>query len=162
MDTMLKLFAFTHQYAKLLVNDIDDADFARQPHEGMNPPAWILGHLVLAADFVPMLLGQEKATDDQWMATYGPGSTPTDDRSAYASKEVLLDLMQSTYARAIESARAATDQQLTAPNETPFLANQLPTVGDLMGHLLTTHGSAHLGQLSAWRRCVGKGSVLGI
>ncbi len=159
---MLKLFAFTHQYAKRLTDDIDDADFARQPHPGMNPPAWIIGHLVLAADFVPLLLSEQQVTDERWMATYGPGSTPTDDRSDYASKDELLELMKSTYARAIELARSATDEQLAAPNATPFLAKELPTVGDLIGHLLTTHGAAHLGQLSAWRRCLGKGSVLGI
>ena len=159
---MLTLFAFTHQYAKLLVNDIDDADFARQPHAGMNHPAWILGHLVLAADLVPQLIGQESTTDEAWLATYGPGSNPSEDRGNYASKQQLLDMMESTYARASQLAAAATPEQLAAPNATPFLAKQLPTVGDLLGHLLTTHAASHLGQLSAWRRCVGKASVLGI
>jgi len=37
----------------------------------------------------------------------------------------------------------------------------LPTVGDLLLHVMTAHPMLHLGQLSAWRRLMGLGSVLG-
>jgi len=32
----------------------------------------------------------------------------------------------------------------------------------LITHLMTTHAALHLGQLSAWRRAIGKGAVLGV
>ena len=46
---------------------------------------------------------------------------------------------------------------MAAPNRLPirFLLRHLPTVGDLLAHLLTTHSAYHLGQLSTWRRAAG-------
>jgi hypothetical protein len=96
------------------------------------------------------------------MKTFGPGSVPVEDRSAYPTKAELVDTMRKTHARAIELLEAATVEELAAPNQTPFFPQQFPTVGDLATHLVTTHAAMHLGQLSAWRRCVGKDSVLGI
>jgi hypothetical protein len=46
------------------------------------------------------------------------------------------------------------------PVDLAFLRDSLPTVGDLLAHLMTTHPAAHLGQLSAWRRACGKSEVL--
>jgi len=37
----------------------------------------------------------------------------------------------------------------------------LPTRGDLLAHILTTHEATHLGQLSAWRRQLGFPPVRG-
>ncbi|MDB4731709.1 DinB family protein, partial [bacterium] len=116
----------------------------------------------LAADLAASLLGEEMGTDDAWMQTYGPGSTPVDDRGTYPSKAELLQKLESTCERAESLAIGASQDQLVAANETPFFPKQFPTVGDLLTHLLTTHAAMHLGQLSAWRRTVGKGSVLGI
>ncbi len=162
MNSAITAFRFTHSYAQELVKDIDDSDMAQLPHPGMNHPAWILGHLALGADFVSLLLGGELETDEHWMQTYGPGSQPIDDRSIYASKEELLTLLERLYQRAEKLALSATEEQLAQPNQTPFLAAQFPKVGDLLMHLLTTHPASHLGQFSAWRRCVGKKSVLGV
>ena len=162
MDSTIVAFRFTLRFANLLVADIDDDQMARQPHPGMNHPAWVLGHYAIGADFVAQLLGQPMLTDDDWMATFGPGSTPTSDRSAYPSRDALLEVVNNTHVRAIEFMATATPEQLAAANETPFFPDVFPTVGDLLTHLLTTHAALHLGQLSAWRRCVGLGSVLGI
>jgi len=161
-DSTIVAFRFTLRYAELLVADIDDDQMAVQPHSGMNHPAWVLGHYALGADFVAQLLGQPLLTDDDWMAMFGPGSTPTTDRTVYPSKDALLDTARKTHARAIELMTHATPEQLAAPNATPFFPEVFPTTGDLLTHLLTTHGALHLGQLSAWRRSVGKSAVLGI
>lgn len=162
MDSILNAFRFTQQYASLLMDDIDDSEMTKLPHSGMNHPAWILGHLALVADLAAKLLGEEMSTDDAWMQTYGPGSIPVDDRGTYPSKLELLQKFKSTCERAESLASGASSDQLAAENETPFFPEQFPTVGDLLTHLLTTHAAMHLGQLSAWRRAVGKGSVLGI
>jgi hypothetical protein len=162
MQNTLTAFRFTLAYAEKLVADLEDDHLAVLPHAGMNHPAWILGHVALGSDFVALLLGKELLTDDGWMKTFGPGSVPVEDRSAYPTKAELVDTMRKTHARAIELLEAATVEELAAPNQTPFFPQQFPTVGDLATHLVTTHAAMHLGQLSAWRRCVGKDSVLGI
>lgn len=162
MNSALKAFRFNQRFAAMLIEDIDDADMTQLPHPGMNHPAWILGHLALASDLAANLLGQELQTDNEWMQKYGPGSTPIADRSAYPSKTELFELFMSISQRAEELVADVSDEHLNSPNETPFFKEQFPIIRDLLTHLLTTHAAMHLGQLSAWRRTVGKGSVLGI
>ncbi len=162
-ECALQAFQFTNIYAHKLVADLPDEQLAELPHPGMNHPAWILGHLIVAAAFVPKLAGQPTGLDDDWMAQFGPGSVPHSDRGAYPSRDELLARLDAAYERAVEILPSFTPEQLSAPNPGPFLPVEFPTIGGLITHLLTTHQAAHLGQLSAWRRCVGRtGSVLGI
>lgn len=161
-ETILAAFRFTLEYAEKLAAELSDDELALQPHPGMNHAAWVLGHVALGSDLVAALLGQSLVTDANWMTTFGPGSTPTPDRSAYPAKEQLLTTMRTTHARAIDLLSRATPEQLNQPNQTPFFPAQFPTVGALITHLLTTHAALHLGQLSAWRRALGKGAVLGV
>jgi hypothetical protein len=161
-DTILAAFRFTLGYAEKLAADLSNEELATLPHPGMNHAAWILGHVAIGSDFVAILLGQPMITDQAWMAKFGPGSTPVSDRAEYPSKNELLATMRSTHARAIELLSQATTDQLNAPNGTPFFPTEFPTVGALITHLMTTHAALHLGQLSAWRRVLGKGAVLGV
>jgi hypothetical protein len=101
-------------------------------------------------------------TNEAWMETFGPGSMPVGDRSKYPSKDQLLSTMRTTHKRAIELLTEASPAQLNLSNETRFFPAEFPTVGALIAHLMTTHAALHLGQLSAWRRSLGKGAVLGV
>ena len=161
-EAILAAFRFTLGYAEKLAADLSDGELTTLPHPGMNHAAWIMGHVALGSDFVALLLGQATITDNVWMAKFGPGSTPVSDRSAYPSKNELLATMRSTHAKAIELLSQATADQLDSPNETPFFPTEFPTVGAIITHLMTTHAALHLGQLSAWRRVLGKGAVLGV
>jgi hypothetical protein len=161
-ETILAAFRFTLGYAEKLAADLADVELARLPQPGMNHAAWVLGHVALGSDFVALLLGQAMVTDEAWMATFGPGSMPVGDRAVYPSKSQLLATMRTTHARAIELLSQATAEQLDAPNETQFFPAEFPTVGALITHLMTTHAALHLGQLSAWRRALGKCAVLGV
>jgi len=37
-----------------------------------------------------------------------------------------------------------------------FKGSPIKTIGDVVGHLLTTHFAFHLGQISSWRRLEGQ------
>ncbi len=161
-ETILAAFRFTLGYAEKLAADLSEDEMARFPQRGMNHAAWLLGHVALGADFVALLLGQSMVTDEEWMATFGPGSTPADNRALYPSKDQLLATMRMTHDRAIELLSEATPAQLDAPNQTRFFPVEFPTVGALITHLMTSHAALHLGQLSAWRRAIGKCAVLGV
>lgn len=161
-ETILAAFRFTLIYAEKLAADLADEELARLPHAGMNHAAWVLGHVALGSDLVALLLGQPTLTDKVWMARFGPGSTPVSDRAEYPSKDELLATMRRTHARAIELLAQATAEQLDSPNPTQFFPTEFPTVGALITHLMTTHAALHLGQLSAWRRALGKDAVLGV
>lgn len=157
-----KLSEFQLRYARLLVQDIDDARLAEQPMPGMNHAAWILGHLAVAADFLLQLFGEPELCSEDWHNRFGPGSSVQADRSAYPSKGELLEALalghEATARASINASKEAIQQPHTP--ELAFLKPELTTVGDLALHLLTTHEAIHLGQLSAWRRALGMPGVL--
>jgi hypothetical protein len=143
-------------FAKSLVKDIDDADMAREPFPAANHAAWVLGHIIVSTDGVVKLLGGEATTPEEWNALFGRGSTMSYDRAAYPSKDELLAALEKTFDAACAAAAIATPEQCARPHHVEMLRRGLPTTGDLIAMLLTTHVAQHLGQLSAWRRALGK------
>lgn len=161
LETEIKLYAFALGYGRLLLADIDDARLAEQPAPGMNSPAWVIGHLALVADMGVGLLGGTPTLSDDWRGRHGPGSVPNADRAAYPSKSVLVEAWEQGHHRLTQAARNAAPERLQAPHGLPIaFLSALPSVGDLLAHILTTHEAAHLGQLSAWRRVLGYPGVL--
>jgi hypothetical protein len=162
LDHAIHVYAFMLDYARLLTDDLDDRTMCDQPFPGMNPPAWVLGHLAVCTDFALMLLGREKLCPPEWHAMFGPGSTLAADRSAYPSKEELMSALERGHEAVTAALPIVTPELLAAKHPFPvrFLRRSLPSVGDLLLHLLTSHEAVHLGQLSAWRRSVGLGGVL--
>ena len=161
LDRERTLYAFVLHYCRLLVGDINDARLAEQPAAGMNHPAWVLGHLAIAADYAAILLGGGKALDETWHARFGPGSVVTAERAAYPAKAELLAAVAAGHERVDQAAAAVSAERLARPQRRLF-PEHFPTVGDMAAHLMTTHPCIHLGQLSAWRRLVGLPSVLGV
>lgn len=142
-------------YCKSLVADIDDADLAKQPFEGANHPAWILGHVTVTLDGVSKVLGRGATAPESWGTLFGRASTLTTDRSDYPTKDELLAALDAALSAASSAAGEATAEQVAGPHSIDMLKRGLPTKGDLIAMLLTTHFAQHLGQLSAWRRAMG-------
>lgn len=162
-ETEIKLYRFMSKYCQSLVDPIDDARLAEQPYPGANPPAWILGHLVICTDFAVQLLGGRPACPKEWHRMFSPGTTPPKDRAAYPSKAELVEAYERGHERVIEALGGASEEVLDAPHSVEILRGMpLETVRDVITHLMTTHESMHLGQLSAWRRQLGFGEILNI
>ncbi len=155
LETECRIYAFMLGYCERLAADIDDTRLAEQPSPGVNPPAWLLGHLAVASDMGVGLFGESRAISEEWHTLFGPKSIPVSDRSAYPSKAELLAALRTAHERLSGLARAATAEHLARPNPSPFFKKELPTTGDILGHLLTSHEGMHLGHLSNWRRQVG-------
>jgi hypothetical protein len=151
-----KLNPFQRQYCRNLVADVDDAEMAAQPFTGANHPAWIIGHLVMTADSCLKMLGQSPTAGEPYATLFGRGSTPNSDRSLYPSKEELLAALDVAYDRVLAVVAEAPPEKLASPHGNKMLAKALPTVGELVAMLLTTHVAQHLGQLSAWRKAMGR------
>ncbi len=149
------LNAFQVGLVKMFTKELDDAKLAYQPNPGINHPAWILGHLAVVTDYGLRTLGQPTAYPEDWMKKFGIGSALTTERSDYPSKAELLEAVIAGYGRLTRAAQEAPDERLQRPNKFEFLKAALPTVGDVIAHLLTTHIGFHLGQLSMWRRQMG-------
>jgi hypothetical protein len=159
-DRERTLYADMYGYARQLLVDVPDEEFAEQPAPGLNHPAWTLGHLVIAADYGLKLLGQSPTAPEGWNALFFPGTVPDPNRAAYPPKGELLNTYEAAHA-ALDAAVAVADPaQVAKQNPSEGMRARFPTVGVLLGYLLTTHEAGHLGQLSAWRRMMGKKSVM--
>ncbi|MEX2170010.1 MAG: DinB family protein [Pirellulales bacterium] len=159
MSTQLTtLYRFTLASCEALMADIPQEQMEHQPSPAVNPPAWILGHLAICTDFALDLMGQPKRLPEEWHAEFRPGSKPLSEQHSYPDREELLIALREGHEAVVAALLQVTPEQLAAPNPLPmkFLQRTLPTVGDLLAHLVTTHEAAHLGHLSNWRRQMGK------
>ncbi|HJZ60292.1 MAG TPA: DinB family protein [Gemmataceae bacterium] len=157
------LYADMYGYARQLVADIPDEELAEQPVPGLNHPAWILGHLVIAADYALKRLGAPMTAPEGWAAMFFPGTVPDPNRATYPSKGELLNAYEAAHAALSAAVASADPARAAQPNtsSSEAMRARFPTLGDLLGYLLTTHEAGHLGQLSAWRRMMGKKGVMG-
>ena len=159
MSTQLTtLYRFTLASCEALTADIPQEHMEHQPTPGVNPPAWILGHLAICTDFALELMGQPKRLPEEWHAEFAPRSKPLSEHHPYPDREELLIALREGHEAVAAALLQVTPEQLAAPNPLPmkFLQQTLPTVGDLLAHLVSTHEAAHLGHLSNWRRQMGK------
>lgn len=152
------LYRFTLARVERLMADVPQEEMLRQPAGSGNPPAWLLGHLAIATDEALQLLGKPNRLPPDWHARFGPGSPPITDDGATPTRDELLAALREGYAAVLVALRDADPADLAGPNPLPFpfLQETLPTKGDLLAHLLTTHAAEHVGQLSSWRRQTGR------
>ena len=148
------VYAFLLGYARRLVADIDDAQFADQPTPGVNHPAWLLGHLAISTDFAATKFGLAPCQPRSWFKDFSSGSFPRPDRASYPGKAELMAAYEAGHERVEKAALAATPEAMDQPHglEIAGLKEALPTVGHLVVHLMTAHEASHLGHLSNWRR----------
>ncbi|MEM1068464.1 MAG: DinB family protein [Planctomycetota bacterium] len=156
-QTMTGLFDLMRTMAASMAEEIPDEHF-NVARGGSNSPKWITGHLALAMNFGLNILGEPTEAIAEMMPSYGPGSpggAVEDDKT----KEMLVQHMRTVGDQLKEKVAVAEPSQFDAPNETPFLADALPTAGDLLAHVYTTHIALHTGQLSQIRREIGLPSL---
>jgi DinB superfamily len=156
-QTMTRLFDLMRTMAASMAEGIPDEHF-NVVRGGSNSPKWITGHLALGMDFGLNLLGEPTEAIASMMPLYGPGSPGGAVEDSY-TKEVLVHHLRTVGDRLKVLVANAKPAHFEMPNITPFLVEQLPTVGDLLGHVYTTHIALHTGQLSQIRRELGLPSV---
>jgi hypothetical protein len=141
---------------RAILNDIDEANWARPIEGTKNPPAYIVGHLAATTDSGMMLLGRAGVCPPAWQAAFGPGSSPDKVPFAYPAKAELCDQLERVMAALQSAAKEATPEAMNRPHGVSmFATSPLKTVGDMVGLLLTAHLSFHAGQLSLIRRHLG-------
>jgi len=155
-DTLRTLYAFNQGYCRQLLEDISADEMLSQPAAGVNPPAWLLGHLAICTDFALGILDQEKQLPRPWLVYFGPGSKSVPGEKPWPGKEELLDAYLTGHKLVEEASHHIAAELLVKPNPIDFLTAALPTSGDLLAHLMATHEALHLGHLSNWRRQMGR------
>ena len=143
-------------YAQRLVGDLSDEQMTAQPVPGrmLNHPVWILSHLTVYTQVSSALLRSEEFLDPI-NHPYGQKSEPLADPAAYQSRQELLEHYRRAHDDAEAALQAASISVFSAPTPIERWRKLHPTVGDMLVTLMVKHESAHLGQLSAWRRAMG-------
>ena len=153
-ETMVRLFDLSRTMAATMAEGLPEDEFDK-PRGGSNSPKWITGHLALGMDFGLNLLGVSSGKIEEMMPLYGPGSVGGEIGDDGRSQADLVNHLRTAGDQLRDAVQNVSEEQLAAPNETPFLGKELPTVGDLLGHIFTTHVALHMGQLSQIRRELG-------
>jgi hypothetical protein len=161
LERELTLYAFNLKYLRLLAADLDEADMTTAPYAGANPPVWILGHLAVCTDYAARILGGKRECPREWHVQFAPGTKPADLKPPLPSKAELLAAIEAGHKRVVALAPAASPEVLAAEHAVELLKpTVLKTNGDVLAHLMATHASFHLAQLSACRRAKGMGPVV--
>lgn len=156
LEQTCKLSRFNLWLMEALTADIQETEMTLQPAPDVNPPVWILGHLAVATDYAAKALGGERKCPREWHAEFGPGSAAAPQKTR-PTKAELLTAIREGHERLATLASQATADHLARPHEVELLkATPLKTIGDLVAHLMSTHESQHLGQLSMWCRLTGR------
>ena len=157
--TETTLVNFSLGYLKTITADFTDDDLTKLTESTGKTPQWILGHLRIVAELGNKMLNAEPACDDSWFAAFGPGSQPGDASApTFSLTDVLADIQQG-YTRLLKLTKEASPETLNEKHGFEPLEPALMSKQDLMSHLLTTHFSYHLAQLSACRRAKGLAPV---
>lgn len=148
---------FMVKYLVTLAGDLDEAELDRQLVEGMNPPRWILGHLAVYTDYGLRTFGQRFRCPIDWHRHYARGTESTSRPASTPTKSQLLVRITEGFAQIRDQCASADPTAMNQPHAVPFLKETpIQTAGDVLSHLMTTHLATHTGQLSFWRRAVGR------
>ena len=165
INTLITYQARTLEQAKKLVADLSPQQWCAQPTTATglvkNHAAWIIGHLVWVADknTIERVLGQPSKIDDAWKSLFGGKSEPTSDASQYPDKDTLMGLYEDAVNRIAAALKACDESFLERATPDEAFRKRFPTVGFALLHVMAGHELLHLGQLSAWRRALGLGTV---
>ncbi|MBK7405133.1 MAG: DinB family protein [Phycisphaerales bacterium] len=158
------------QYAEKLLKDVTPDMFARQPKGSSgvistNHPAFVYGHLALYAKKVmEIVAGDTSGLDapEGFTDLFEAGKECRDDPtgSIYPEMETITSFFFSAHKTMFARLAELDDAQLAAPHgiERDF-AKQFPSRAAFASFLIGPHAFVHIGQLSAWRRCMGLGSA---
>jgi hypothetical protein len=149
-------------YAPKLVADLSEEQMVAQPasdpNAPSNHPAWVLSHLNVYVPIIESLIKGEAFADPK-EHEFGMQSRPLADRSAYASKQALIDEFSAGHERVLKLLADADDSVLGHAVKLPRWESIMPTSGIALPYLMLNHENGHLGQVSAWRRIQGLPSV---
>ncbi len=157
---VLNVSAFNSFYAGRLLEDVPDAAMAEPAGSIVNHPAWQVGHVLCVYDMAARMLGAEAEPALAWAEAFGSGSRPVPERGAYPPKREMLAALERGRVRLVERLKVAPADVLGRVFPIERLRAAIPTVGDGAAFALTAHAATHWGQLSAWRRARGMGSVM--
>lgn len=168
-ESIVKAARRTRGYAERLVKDVPAEKFARLAVLGgttiqTNHPAFVLGHLSLYPARLAGIAGvsaEGLVTPTTWEALFKNGAPCLDDPkgTVYPAMQELVGTFFRVYDGVFDRIERLDDAAFARVNPDERYREFFPMVGMACAFLLNNHVAMHLGQVSAWRRCVGLGAV---
>src|SRR5262245_53904389 len=87
MEPVLHSFAYTLDYFREQIADVDATDMVAQPNGIVNHPAWVIGHLTFTCEMLGGAIGIPAWLPGNWGTRYGPGSVPVADLGSYEPRD---------------------------------------------------------------------------
>lgn len=166
-DLIVATGAVSLRYAEGLLKDIEPNQFARLPAPGGKPiqtnhPAFVFGHLSLYPRRVLALCGREAdapANPPKFEDLFKNGQPCLDDPTGtiYPPMDAIVAHFMGATRAALVALPKVDDAVFAKPNPLEGRMRELfPTIGIAANFMLGgAHAMSHLGQVSAWRRCMG-------
>lgn len=165
IDSMLSAAHRTLGYAETLLKGIDPETAARFPRFGStvittNHPVFVYGHLAIYPKRMMELVGKDVGLvtpPESYVRLFAAGVDCVDDvegRVYPGLQEISKNYFEWSKI-AMESLVGVGDDVLGRENPNEKSRGSFPTVGGVLLFLLNNHPMMHLGQVSAWRRCLG-------
>ncbi|MEM8835836.1 MAG: DinB family protein [Planctomycetota bacterium] len=130
-----------------------------------NTPSFVFGHLAIYPDGILEMLGRGDLAQpsERFKALFDHGCECLDGEEAAATYPPMNEIVaryKDRHEVAIKALSEATDEQLSEENPHERMRERFPTKGSMINFLLGAHAMMHLGQVSAWRRCMGMGPAM--
>ncbi|MCC6425264.1 MAG: DinB family protein [Phycisphaerales bacterium] len=156
-------------YAERLLKDVRPDQFARKPIVAgvpidTNHPAFVYGHLALYPAKIAQMIGKDIpgiASPPGHEDLFKNGAPCQDDPlgTIYPGMDTLTRHYFNAYDTVIAAVSTLPDDIFARETPDPRYREFMPLVGSITLFLLNNHVMVHLGQISAWRRCMGLGAA---
>jgi len=170
-ETITRTLQRTRGLADALLKDIPAEKFARFPEVGgqkivTNHPAFVFGHLSIYPVKLLETLGidaPEIAVPEGFAEAFENGVECRDDpnHSVYPAMDAITGYFNLAHDTAITRLAQVDDETLNTPFAgDAWYVESMRTPASFIIFMLHDHYMFHLGQVSAWRRCMGLGSAM--
>ncbi|NBV64822.1 MAG: DinB family protein [Planctomycetes bacterium] len=151
-------------YGTKLCEDVPADKFGHMPHPNMNSALFNMAHLTIYTERCLQMIGREdlaQTVDPKWEEQFKNGAQCVEQDGRYPGKEAIMKRYVERYTVVASALDAADDAVFTKPNPMGGrMTEMLPTMGAAVMFLCGSHMQMHLGQVSAWRRAMGMGSIM--
>ena len=159
LEIAVKNIEFARNYTLGMIDDLNEADWFRQPSEGVTHIAWQIGHLTMAEYALTMLRIRGKEPEDSdtisnnFFRKFQKGTTPNPDASFYPSVDEIRSTFNAVHSQALKELATYSDQELdvSLPEPHAVFETKLGSV-----FFCSSHEMLHAGQIGMLRRLMGK------
>jgi uncharacterized damage-inducible protein DinB len=155
MEGTIRSLKYMVRFLDQSVADLSDKEMVHQPSGVPNHAAWTLGHVIHACHAMATELGAEPWLPEDWESVFGYGSTPRGETGLYPGRVEMQRLLADASTRLCEALSSVEISVM----EKQLPDDDFPTMADILLQVIVAHTAYHAGQLSVWRRAMGKESA---